>query len=238
MSEHDGLALDEAALKALDPYVPPLRGLGRIGLLGGSFNPPHLGHLLIATAVYAVEEIDHLWVIPTASHAFGKDLAPFADRVRMCHLAFRHLAGGAAVLDIEERLPKPSYTVNLLRALHALRPGIKPLWIAGSDVLADLPRWKEPEEVQRLARFVVVPRKGYEAARASASICRCCRRRMCGRCVVTARASRGSSTARCSPTSSAATSTPDDDVVVDVVVVAVQAGRRSRSRPTRPAPRA
>lgn len=162
MSEHDGLALDEAALKALDPYIPPLRGLGRIGLLGGSFNPPHLGHLLIATAVYAVEEIDHLWVIPTASHAFGKDLAPFADRVRMCHLAFRHLAGGAAVLDIEERLPKPSYTVNLLRALHALRPGIKPLWIAGSDVLADLPRWKEPEEVQRLARFVVVPRKGYE----------------------------------------------------------------------------
>ena len=162
MNEDDGVPLDATALKALDPYVPPLRGLGRIGLLGGSFNPPHLGHLLIATAVYAVEEIDHLWVIPTASHAFGKDLAPFVDRVRMCHLAFRHLAGGAAVLDIEERLPKPSYTVNLLRALHALRPGIKPVWIAGSDVLADLPRWREPDEVQRLARFVVVPRKGYE----------------------------------------------------------------------------
>jgi nicotinate-nucleotide adenylyltransferase len=162
MNEDDGVPLDATALKALEPYVPPLRGLGRIGLLGGSFNPPHLGHLLIATAVYAVEEIDHLWVIPTASHAFGKDLAPFVDRVRMCHLAFRHLAGGAAVLDIEERLPKPSYTVNLLRALHALRPGIKPVWIAGSDVLADLPRWREPDEVQRLARFVVVPRKGYE----------------------------------------------------------------------------
>jgi nicotinate-nucleotide adenylyltransferase len=162
MNEDDGVPLDATALKALDPYVPPLRGLGRIGLLGGSFNPPHLGHLLIATAVYAVEEIDHLWVIPTASHAFGKDLAPFVDRVRMCHLAFRHLAGGAAVLDIEERLPKPSYTVNLLRALHAVRPGIKPVWIAGSDVLADLPRWREPDEVQRLARFVVVPRKGYE----------------------------------------------------------------------------
>jgi nicotinate-nucleotide adenylyltransferase len=158
----DAATLDEATLRALDPYVPPLRGLGRIGLFGGSFNPPHLGHLLVATAVYAVEEIDHLWVIPTASHAFGKDLAPFADRVRMCHLAFRHLAGGAAILDIEERLPKPSYTVNLLRALHAVRPGIKPMWIAGSDVLADLGRWKEPDEVQRLAHFVVVPRKGYE----------------------------------------------------------------------------
>jgi nicotinate-nucleotide adenylyltransferase len=158
----DDVLLDDAALRALDPYVPPLRGLGRIGVLGGSFNPPHLGHLLIAAAVYAVEEIDHLWIVPTASHAFGKDLAPFADRVRMCHLAFRHLAGGAAVLDLEERLPKPSYTVNLLRALHALRPGIKPVWIAGSDVLTELPKWREPDQVQRLARFVVVPRKGYE----------------------------------------------------------------------------
>jgi nicotinate-nucleotide adenylyltransferase len=156
------VAFDAATLAALDPYVPPLRGLGRIGLLGGSFNPPHLGHLLIATAVYAVEEIDHLWIVPTASHAFGKDLAPFADRVRMCHLAFRHLAGGAAVVDIESRLPSPSYTVTLLRVLHALRPGIKPVWIAGSDIIAELPRWKEPEEVQRLARMVVVPRRGYE----------------------------------------------------------------------------
>ncbi len=156
------VGIDDAALKALDPYVPPLRALGRIGLLGGSFNPPHLGHLLIATAVYAVEEIDHLWVIPTASHAFGKDLAPFADRVRMCHLAFRHLAGGAAVVDIESRLPTPSYTVTLLRVLHALRPGIKPVWIAGSDIIDDLPRWREPDVVQRLARFVIVPRKGYE----------------------------------------------------------------------------
>lgn len=162
MTDETDLVIDDALLAALDPYVPPLRGFNRIGLLGGSFNPPHLGHLLIATAVYAVEDIDHLWVIPTASHAFGKDLAPFADRVRMCHLAFRHLAGGAAVVDIEERLPKPSYTVNLLRVLHALRPGIKPVWIAGSDLIAELPRWKDADEVQRLAEFVIVPRKGYE----------------------------------------------------------------------------
>lgn len=154
--------ISDEALAALDPFVPPLRGHGRIGLLGGSFNPPHLAHLMIAVAVYATEEIDHLWVIPTASHAFGKDLAPFEDRVRMCHLAFRHLAGGAAVIDIENRLPRPSYTVNLLRVLHALRPGIQPVWIAGSDIIKDLPKWREPEEVQRLARMVIVPRKGYE----------------------------------------------------------------------------
>ncbi len=161
MSRVEGI--DDDALAALDTFIPPLRGLGRIGLLGGSFNPPHLGHAMIALAVYATEELDHLWVIPTASHAFGKDLVPFDDRVRMCHLAFRHFAGGAAVLDLEKRLPAPSYTVTLLRVLHALRPGIRPVWIAGSDILQDLPKWKEPEEVQRLARLVVVPRRGYEA---------------------------------------------------------------------------
>jgi nicotinate-nucleotide adenylyltransferase len=164
----DGLTPE--ALLALSPFVPPLRGLGRVGLLGGSFNPPHLAHVLTALAVYATEELDHLWVLPTASHAFGKDLAPFADRVRMAHLAFRHFSGGAAVLDLEDRLPRPSYTVNLLRVLHLLRPGIKPVWIAGSDILADLPRWREPDEVQRLARIVVVPRVGHAAVGAGVPV--------------------------------------------------------------------
>lgn len=157
------LTADQVA--ELSKLVPPLRHLGRVGLLGGSFNPPHIGHLLMAAAVYATEEIDHLWVIPTADHAFGKKLATFDDRVRMCHLAFRHLAGGAAVLDLEARLPRapgtPSYTVDTLRALHAIRPGIRPVWIAGSDIVAELPRWKEPDEVQRLSRLVIVPRRGY-----------------------------------------------------------------------------
>ncbi len=158
-------ALTGDQIAELSKLVPPLRHLGRVGLLGGSFNPPHIGHLLMAVAVYATEEIDHLWVIPTADHAFGKKLAPFADRTRMCHLAFRHLAGGVAVLDLEARLPRPagaaSYTVDTLRALHAIRPGIKPVWIAGSDILAELPRWKEPDEVKRLSRMVIVPRRGY-----------------------------------------------------------------------------
>lgn len=152
-------------IERLSLFVPPLRGLGRVGLLGGSFNPPHLGHLLMAVAVYATEELDHLWVIPCADHAFGKKLAPFDDRVRMCHLAFRHLAGGAAILDIEKRLPRPpdspSFTVDTLRALHAIRPGIKPVWIAGSDIIPDLPRWKEPDEVKRLCRMAIVPRRGF-----------------------------------------------------------------------------
>ncbi len=160
------MTLDAETIARLDTFVPPLRGFGRIGLLGGSFNPPHIAHVLMAVAVYATEELDHLWVIPTADHAFGKKLVPFDDRVRMCHMAFRHLAGGAAVVDIEKRLPRvegtPSYTIDLLRALHAIRPGIRPVWIAGSDIIADLPKWKDHEEVQRLCRMVIIPRRGYE----------------------------------------------------------------------------
>src|SRR5262249_38269526 len=109
----------------------------------------------------ATEELDDIWILPCADHAFGKELAPFVDRVRMCHLAFRHLGGGAQVLDLESRLPKPSYTVDTLRAVHQLRPGIKPAFIAGSDILPELHKWKEPDEVQRLARLIIVPRKGF-----------------------------------------------------------------------------
>jgi nicotinate-nucleotide adenylyltransferase len=74
------------------------------------------------------------------------------------------------VLDLEDRLPKPSYTVNLLRVLHLLRPGIKPVWIAGSDVRHDIDRWHEPEEVTRLARFVVLPRNGVEPPGSASSV--------------------------------------------------------------------
>jgi nicotinate-nucleotide adenylyltransferase len=150
------------SIEELAAILPPLRGMGRVGLLGGSFNPPHLGHLLMVMAVLATEEIDQLWIVPCADHAFGKHLLPFDDRVRMCHLAFRHLGGGAVILDVERRLPAPNYTVQLLRALHAARPGIRPVWIAGSDILADLHKWREPEALPSLCRMVIVPRRGYD----------------------------------------------------------------------------
>jgi nicotinate-nucleotide adenylyltransferase len=145
----------------LRAWLPPLRGFGRVGLLGGSFNPPHVAHVLLALTAYATHELDHLWVIPTADHPFAKDLAPFDDRLRMCFLAFRHLAGGAAVLDVEKRLPKPSFTVQTVRALKAALPDLQPRWIAGSDILGDLPRWREPEAFQQMVQLVVIPRPGF-----------------------------------------------------------------------------
>jgi hypothetical protein len=89
-----------------------------VALLGGSFNPPHVGHLLLAQYVLATAPVDELWLLPTFRHAFGKDLAPYDDRLAMCELVAAELgprgarepargrAGGAPWFRLEpHRLP-------------------------------------------------------------------------------------------------------------------------------------
>ncbi len=140
---------------------PPLPEGARVGLLGGSFNPPHLGHLMLVDIAWGRLELDQLWVVPTFDHAFGKDLAPFEDRLEMCRLTFSPVGDRVHVLDVERHLPAPSYTVQTVRALLAQAPSAQPVWIVGSDILDELDRWREPDELQRLARLFVVPRPGY-----------------------------------------------------------------------------
>lgn len=146
----------------LDARIPALPAGGRVLLLGGSFNPPHIAHALLGLAALLVDEAEALWVLPCADHPFGKELAPLPDRLEMCRLTFSPLGERVAIVDLESALPSPSYTVETLRALHRLRPGIQPVWIAGSDILEDLPRWREPEEMQRLAELFLFPRPGYD----------------------------------------------------------------------------
>lgn len=148
------------ALAHLDAHLPPLPPSRRVAVLGGSFNPPHVAHALLAHLVLLAEDVEEVWVLPCADHPFGKDLAPFDDRLSLATLAFRHLLQ-VRVLDVENRLPAPSYTVNTLRALHAVRPGIEPAWVIGTDILAELDKWREPEAVKALCRFIVVRRAGY-----------------------------------------------------------------------------
>lgn len=154
-----GLAWSDESLAALDPHIPQLPGDGRVGILGGSFNPPHVGHALLAHAILATEPIDELWVIPVAKHPFGKGSVDFEDRMQMCRRAFGRL-DAVRVLDIEEHLHTPSYTVQTLSVLHALRPGIKPTLIIGSDIVPELPKWREPEKLPTLSSITVVPRQG------------------------------------------------------------------------------
>lgn len=145
-------------VRGLLPYVAPH---ARVALLGGSFNPPHIAHALLAHAVLLSEPVDVVWVLPCADHPFGKALAPLEDREAMCQMAFMHLGDRVSVVPVEQALPQPSYTVQTLRALREARPDVAYSWVVGSDILDELPRWREPEELQRLCSFIVVPRAGF-----------------------------------------------------------------------------
>lgn len=146
--------IDAAAL----PETP--RG-ARVALLGGSFNPPHVAHALLAHAALATLDVDVVWVLPCADHPFAKALAPFAARFEMCVAAFRHLSS-CVVVDVESRLPQPNFTVDTLRALRGARADLSFTLLVGADILAELPRWKEPDQLRALATFAVFPRPGHE----------------------------------------------------------------------------
>lgn len=155
-----GLPLADELLATIDANLPPLPEGGRVGILGGTFNPPHVGHALLAHAMLATENIDELWIIPVYKHPFGKGTVDFEHRVELCKRAFSKLGDKVRIIEIERDLPKPSYTVQTLSALHAVRPGISPTLIIGSDIVPELPRWNDPEKLPVLSNVIVVPRQG------------------------------------------------------------------------------
>ena len=132
----------------------------RVAFLGGSFDPPHVAHVLLAAYVRAIGEADEVLVVPVFEHAFGKKLAPYEARVKMCELAFADI-GHVTVSRIEQQLPRPNRTLHTLQHLQAERPDAKFRLVIGSDVLADTPKWHAFHEVTRLAPLLVVPRPGH-----------------------------------------------------------------------------
>jgi nicotinate-nucleotide adenylyltransferase len=132
-----------------------------VALLGGSFNPPHLGHLLAAHVVRALEPIDAVWFVPAAEHPFGKPLVAFEHRLAMCRLMCTDASGWLQASDIEQLLGGPSYTVETLRALHQRWPDNRWTLVVGSDIVPEMARWREVAEIQRLARIRVLNRAGH-----------------------------------------------------------------------------
>ncbi len=131
-------------------------------MFGGSFNPIHFGHLLVADEVCEVLDLDQVLFVPAAQppHKPASDLAPSHHRFQMTALAVREHPR-FQVSDLEILRRGPSYTVDTLAALR--RRGRLYLLI-GSETFLDLLNWREPSEVARLARLVVVPRNstGFE----------------------------------------------------------------------------
>lgn len=132
---------------------------GRVGVLGGSFDPPHCGHVLLAAYALSVAPIDAVLVVPTFSHPFAKRMAPFEERVAMARAAFSVLdPARIAVSDIERELEAPSYTWRTLEALAARMPAVSLRLLVGSDIVKDTAKWARIERVEELAPLFVIGR--------------------------------------------------------------------------------
>jgi nicotinate-nucleotide adenylyltransferase len=133
----------------------------RLGVFGGNFDPPHLGHLVAASDACDRLSLDRVLWIPSAQHPLKEERVrtPAALRLEMVRAA---VAGDPrfAVDDLELRRAGPSYTVDTLRELRARQPDAELFLLAGADLLAELPRWREPAEVLRLATLAVLTREG------------------------------------------------------------------------------
>lgn len=143
----------------------------RTGILGGTFNPPHVGHLVCAQEALDQLGLDRVTLMParTPPHKEVPD-DPGADvRLQLCALA---VAGDErlVVSDLELGREAPSYTVDTLRALHDDRPGDELTFIVGADMALSLATWREPEEVLRLARLAVTERDGARREEIAAAV--------------------------------------------------------------------
>jgi len=135
--------------------------VARIGILGGSFNPPHLAHLVCASQAAAQLSLDRVLLTPVAAPPHKEaEQDPGPDvRLELCRLA---IAGDErlGVCDLEVQRGGPSYTVDTLRELHARTPEDDLTFIVGGDIALGLPSWHEPEAVLGLARLAIADRSG------------------------------------------------------------------------------
>ena len=133
----------------------------RIGLFGGSFDPIHLGHLLVAQAAREELDLARLFFIPAAQSPFKPESAPTPapERLRLLRLA---LAGKTWCEIDEQEIQRGgvSYTIETLRDYAGRFPQAQLFYLIGADHLAQLPKWRAAEELARLVEFVVIPRPG------------------------------------------------------------------------------
>jgi len=137
-----------------------------VGLLGGSFNPPHVAHQLLALYVLETQQIDELWLAPTFQHALGKPLLAYDHRVAMCELACTALGPRARVSRCEHELAhQPGFvasrTLDLIEYLAQTHPGVRFRLVIGADILGETAKWHRWDDVVAKAPPIVVGRAGY-----------------------------------------------------------------------------
>jgi nicotinate-nucleotide adenylyltransferase len=135
----------------------------RIGVLGGTFDPIHIGHLAAASEVHSALSLDRVLVVPAAEQPFkqGRVAASGEHRLAMARLA---VAGDPRleVSDIDVARGAPTYTIDTMEELAAAHPGSSWFFVTGADALAGLDEWRESERLRESVTFVGVTRPGFE----------------------------------------------------------------------------
>jgi nicotinate-nucleotide adenylyltransferase len=132
----------------------------KIGVLGGSFNPPHMGHLQIFLHAMSIRDLDMIQVVPTVNHPFQKDLIAYEHRYQMTHLAFNNVFGMTAYVQQEKDDGKDSYMIDTLRkSLLTWGENTELTLIIGSDVGKELDNWKGIEQIRETVKeILIIPR--------------------------------------------------------------------------------
>lgn len=135
----------------------------KIGLFGGSFNPPHIGHINSIKSILKEKSVDAIWVFANRSH-FRKKLIPLCHREEMVKIALQQIASPKIKFVSNFTMPfevsNPS-SLFIYRQFKEHFPNKNFYLIGGSDLLLELNKWKNPNEVLNIIKFLIIPRRGY-----------------------------------------------------------------------------
>jgi nicotinate-nucleotide adenylyltransferase len=135
-------------------------GRPRIGVMGGTFDPIHHGHLVAASEVAQSLGLDEVLFVPTGAPSYKADVTPAEHRYLMTVIATAsNPSFTVSRVDIDRQ--KPTFTIDTLRDLHEQRPDADLYFITGADAIAQILSWKDVDELWRLAHFVAVSRPGH-----------------------------------------------------------------------------
>jgi nicotinate-nucleotide adenylyltransferase len=129
-----------------------------IGLFGGSFNPPHIGHMMACYHILATTDIDKIWLLPCYRHAFNKELISFEHRINMCTQASKLFNNHVIVSTIENELGPKNWTIDTVSLLKKKYPHITFIFIMGNELLCESTKWKDYDKLKKIIKFYILNR--------------------------------------------------------------------------------
>ncbi len=138
----------------------------RIAIFGGTFDPPHIGHMMACYYILATTDAEQVWIVPSYRHPFGKNSAPFEMRMKMCEISASVFGDKVRVMSLEEDLGResesPVYTIDLLKRIKEKFKDDKLYFVIGSDILVEAEQWKDFDRIEEYASLIILRRRGVD----------------------------------------------------------------------------